>query len=46
MKVLDVNISNSVFYFLKSKKNTLTSIEKANQLLQKECGVKDFFLIN
>lgn len=43
MKVLDVNISNSVFYFLKSKKNTLTSIEKANQLLQKECGVKDFF---
>lgn len=43
MKLLGADISDFVFSFLKSKKNAMTSIEDANKLLQKECGVKDFF---
>lgn len=43
MRLFDADISNSVFSFLKSKKNTMTTIEEANKFLQKECGVKDFF---
>lgn len=45
MKLLGADISDSVFRFLKSKKNAMTSIEDANKLLQKECGVKDLFQV-
>ncbi len=43
MRLFDADISNSVFCFLKSKKNAMTTIEEANKLFQKECGVNDFF---
>ena len=43
MRLFDANISNSVFCFFKSKKNAMATIEEANKLLQKECGVRDFF---
>lgn len=46
MRLFDADISNSVFCFLKSKKNAMATIEEANKLLQKECGVKDFFASN
>lgn len=43
MKLLDADISNSAFSFLKSNKGVLTTIEGANRFLQKECGIQDFF---
>ncbi len=46
MRLFDADISNSVLCFLKSKKNSMATIEEANQLLQRECGVKDFFASN
>lgn len=46
MKLFDADISYSVFIFLKSTKNAMTTIEEANKLLQKECGVRNFFTCN
>ena len=43
MRLFDADISDSVFCFLKSKKNAMTTIKEANKLLKVECGVKDFF---
>lgn len=44
MKLLEANISDLVFCFLKSKKSAFTSITEANKLLQRECGIIDFFV--
>ncbi len=43
MKLFDAAISNSVYGFFISKADALKSLEEANELLQNECGVKDFF---
>ena len=43
MRLFDADISDSVFCYLKSKKNAMTTIKEANKLLQAECGVKGFF---
>lgn len=44
MKLLDTDISNSVYCFFKSKANALRSLKEANELLQNECGIKNFFV--
>lgn len=43
MRLLDADISDSVFLFLKNEINDCNSTREANELLQKECGIKDFF---
>ena len=42
MRLFDADISNSAFSFLKSNKRIMTTIEEANNFLQKECGVINF----
>lgn len=44
MKLFNTNISDSVFLFLKKEISSLKTIETANELLQNECGIENFFL--
>ena len=44
MKLLDADISNSVYCFFRSKADALKSLEEANDLMQNECGIRIFFV--
>lgn len=46
MRLFDTDISNSTFQFLKSNNNALKSTNEANELMQNECGIIDFFANN
>jgi hypothetical protein len=43
MKIFDVDISQSVFLFLKSRIKVWKSVAEANETLRKICGIEGFF---